>query len=92
MCEYRLEAENLTDVTARARELLGGHLIADGTLPASVEDGCRLQPPDAPWAPLQEQVRHASCAVRTREFCGWQFRVPQVFVIPVFTTIAVPAL
>lgn len=77
MCEYRLEAENLTDVTARARELLGGHLITDGTLPASVEDGCRLQPPDAPWAPLQEQVRHASCAVRTREFCRWQCRAPQ---------------
>lgn len=64
MCEYLLEAETLADVTARARELLGGRLLADGTLPASVEEGCRLQPPDAPWAPLQEQVRHAHLLCR----------------------------
>ena len=57
VCDYQLEAESLVDVTARARELLGSHLIAAGTVPAPAEEGRRLLPPDMPWAPLQEQVR-----------------------------------
>ena len=58
VCDYQLEAEGLVDVTARACELLGSQLSAGGTLPIAVEEGRRLRPPDAPWAPLQEQVRH----------------------------------
>lgn len=55
VCEYQLEADSLTDVVARARELLGSRLVAEGTAPAGAEQGPHLQPPAAPWAPLQEQ-------------------------------------
>lgn len=57
VCEYQLEADSLADVVARARELLGSRVIAEGTVPAGAEEGTRLQPPGMPWAPLQEQVR-----------------------------------
>lgn len=63
MCEYQLEADSLADVVARARELLGSRLVADGTAPVGAEQGPRLQPPAAPWAPLQEQVGHGMVLV-----------------------------
>jgi hypothetical protein len=71
VCDYQLEAEGVADVTARACELLGSHLIAGDTLPFAAEEGHRLQPPDAPWAPFQEQVSSPDELLKRRVLeCG----------------------
>jgi hypothetical protein len=85
VCDYQLEADGLEDVTARVRELLGSHLIAGGAVPAAVEEGCRLEPPDTPWAPLQEQVRGLIGSCRLAEGCTAGIVVPYMLHSPSLT-------